>query len=103
MLLFQPRPRSARSSRQPNRTQMSDMWDKRLSIIVCTALFLLVSVNKAYNDGPPVGAAPGVIPSTFSAFGDSRQIANGCNAIAFFRSVTCPSGTFNSGDKGKDI
>jgi hypothetical protein len=103
MLLFQPRPRAPRSSRQPNRTQMSGMWDKRISIIVCATFFLLVSVNKAYSGPPPAGTPPGVTPSTFSAFSDARQIANGCNTIAFFRSVTCPSGTFNSGDKGKDI
>jgi hypothetical protein len=83
---------------------MSDMWGKRLSIIVCAVLFLLFSVNKATSSsGPQAGPTPGVTPSKFGAFGDARQIANGCNAIAFFRSVTCPSGTFNSGDKGKDI
>ena len=80
------------------------MWGKRLSIIVCAVLFLLFSVNKATSSSAPqAGPTPGVTPSTFGAFSDARQIANGCTAIAFSRSVTCPSGTFNSGDKGKDI
>jgi hypothetical protein len=109
---------------------MSDMCDKRPSMIVFAALFLLVSVNKAYSDqrlstmfrgallasiaeeefprndaigAPPASAGPSITPSTFGAFGDARQIANGCNATAFSRSVTCPSGTFLSGDKGKNI
>ena len=82
---------------------MSHSWDKHFLIIVCAAFFPLVSVSKAYSDPPPAGTPPGVTPSTFGAFADARQIANGCTAIAFFRSVTCPSGTFNSGDKGKDI
>jgi hypothetical protein len=57
----------------------------------------------ASSSGPPAGAAPGVTPSTFSAFGDARQIANGCNATASSRSVTCPSSTFVASARGKDI
>ena len=63
------------------------MWGKRLSIIVCAVLFLLFSVNKATSSSAPqAGPTPGVTPSTFGAFSDARQIANGCTAIAFSRS-----------------
>jgi hypothetical protein len=79
------------------------MWDKRLSIIVCAVLFLPVKAMVASTIDPQAGAAPGVTPSTFSGFGDAQQIANGCNVTAKIRSVTCPSGTFASGDRGKDI
>ncbi len=53
-----------------------------------------------YNN---VGASPGITPAAFGGFGDAQSIVNGCTTTASSTSVTCPSGTFVSGDVGKQI